>query len=85
MSTLELLQKTIRGLMVEILNVKGGLALVFVNDEYAGSAERDNTLGTWGGYALYADAVQTDEGMWGAIDIVVQAHVSTAVQAVLAR
>lgn len=86
MNTTEILRRIVRGLPVEVVKAKGGMALVFVNDEYAGSAERDDALGTWGAYALYRTGEpKTSEGMWGAIDAIVTEHVSTAMRAVFAR
>lgn len=87
MSTFEILRENILGMPVEIVRPKaGGIALVFVNDEYAGSAERDSILGTWGAYALHrTDAPKTSEGMWSAIDAIVCEHMVQSMKAVLAR
>lgn len=86
MSTTEILRGVIRGLPVEIVKAKGGMALVFVCDEYAGSAERDDVLNTWSAFTLYrTDEPQVSEGMWGAIDAIVSQHVESAIKAVLAR
>lgn len=86
MSTTEILSRIIRGMPVEIIKAKGGMALVFICDEYAGTAERDDALGTWAAYTLYRTGEpKTSEGMWGAIDAIVTEHVETAIKAVLAR
>lgn len=86
MSTRDILRRIIRGLPVEIFKGKGGIALVFVCDEYAGSAERDEVLGTWGAFTLHrTDEPKTSEGMWGAIDAIVTEHVESAMKAVIAR
>lgn len=86
MSTTEILRRIVRGLPVEILKAKGGMALVFVNDEYAGTVERDEALGTWGAYTLYRTGEPTtSEGMWGAIDAIVTEHIGIVMKAVLAR
>jgi hypothetical protein len=87
MSTIEILRKVIRGMPVEIVTAKtGGIALVFVADEYAGSAERDNTLGTWGAFSLHRTGdPKTSEGMWSAIDDVITEHVMGATRAILSR
>lgn len=86
MNTTEILRKLIRGFPVEIVKAKGGMVLVFVCDEYAGTVERDDVLGTWGAYTLYrTGAPTTDEGMWGAIGALVAEHVESAVKAVLTR
>ena len=86
MSATEILRRIIRGLPVEIVKAKGGMVLVFVSDEYAGSAERGDALGVWGAFTLYrTGAPTTSEGMWGAIDAIVTEHVEMAMKAVLAR
>lgn len=86
MNMTEILRRVVRGVPVEVVKAKGGMALVFVNDEYAGSAERDDALGTWGAYALYGTGEPpTSEGMWSAIDAIVTLHVETAMKAVFAR
>lgn len=86
MSVTETLRRVIRGLPVEIVTGKGGMALVFVGDEYAGSVERDEALGTWGAFPLYrVGEPRTSEGMWGAIDALIIEHVETAMKAVTAR
>ncbi len=83
---MSVIERIIRGLPVEIVKSKGGIALVFVCDEYAGSVERDDVLGVWGAYALYRTGEPpTSEGMWGAISALVGQHVESAVKAVLSR
>lgn len=86
MTVTEILRRLVRGLPVEIIKAKGGMVLVFVCDEYAGTVERDDALGTWAAYTLFRlGEPSTSEGMWGAIDALVREHVETAVKAVLAR
>jgi hypothetical protein len=81
-----MLSRVIRGFPVEIVKTKGGLALVFVCDEYAGTVERDDVLGTWGAYTLFRTGEPTTtEGMWGAIDALVIEHVESAMKEVFAR
>lgn len=86
MRTTEILRSIVRALTVEIVKGKGGTAFIFVNDEYAGSVERDEALGTWGAYSLFTTGdIQTSEGMWGAIDAIVADHIDTSLKAALAR
>lgn len=89
MTVTEILDRTVGNIPVEIVQSKGtGVALVFVGGEYAGSAERDSTLGTWGAFALLrpdAGTVKHSEGMWGAIKDVISQHVESVLKAVLAK
>lgn len=87
MRTTEILRERILGMPVEIVRPKAaGIALVFVNDEYAGSAERDDALGTWGAFALHRTGEpETSEGMWSAIDSVVREHLISSMKAAVAE
>lgn len=87
MSTTEILRENILGLPVDIFRQpSSGMALVFVNDEYAGSAEKDSITGTWGAFSLYRNGEpETSEGMWSAIDTVVREHLISSMKAAVAR
>lgn len=87
MNTTEILRENILGMPVEIFRQESnGLALVFVNNEYAGSAERDDITGTWGAFAIHRGGEpETSEGMWSAIDGVVREHMISSMKAAVAR
>jgi len=79
-------KEILRHVPVEIIKAKGGMVLVFICDEYAGTVERDDTLGTWGAYTLHRSGEPpVSEGMWGAIGALVYEHVEGTIKAVLAR
>jgi hypothetical protein len=83
----ETIRRAILGVTVEVLTFeKGNLAFVFMDNELAGSVERDVTLDTWTALPLYLGARLTPaDGMWAAVQKVVHAHVDSCVKAVLAR
>lgn len=86
MNPTEILRRLVRGFPVEIIKAKGGMALVFICDEYAGTVERDDALGTWAAYTLFRTGEPpVSEGMWGAIDALVRERIESAVKAVFAR
>jgi hypothetical protein len=88
MSASEILRKTIKGMPVEIMTFsKGNGALVFVADEYAGSAERDESGQSWTAFPLYRlpETETVAGGLWEAVGMIVSAHVAGAFAAVTAR
>jgi hypothetical protein len=79
-------KEILRRMPLLLVKGKGGIVLVFIGGEYAGSVERDEALGTWGAYALHrTDNPPVSEGMWGAIGALICQHVEGAIKAVLAR
>lgn len=87
MSATDLLARTINGLPVEVLTfAKGDGALVFVDTEYVGSAERDCELHTWTAFPIHREGEPTPaDGMWSAVRRVVHAHIFSSMKAALAR
>lgn len=87
MSATDVLQKVIDGVSVEVMTYsKGDGALVFVDDEYAGSAERDSELQTWTAFPLFADnGVNSSEGMWSAVRRIVRVHLLASMVEAMAR
>lgn len=83
----DIIRKAILGVTVEVLTFeKGNLAFVFMDDELAGSVERDATLDTWTALPLYLGAKsEPTDGMWSAVQKVIHAHVDSCVKAVLAK
>lgn len=83
----ELLGDTINDVCVEVCTYeKGNGALVFVADEYAGSAERDGELGTWTAFPMSTEpGSDSSDGLWGAVQRLVHVHLTTAFKRVLGQ
>lgn len=83
----ETIRRAILGVTVEVLTFeKGNLAFIFIDNELAGSVERDATLDTWTALPLYLGVKsEPTDGMWSAVQKVVHAHVDSCVRAVLAK
>jgi len=81
------IKEAIKDVTVEVFTfAKGNGALIFIEGEYAGSAERDDTLETWTAIPLYRRAMSSPaDGMWSAVQKVVHSHVEMCVKAVLAK
>jgi hypothetical protein len=82
-----IIRETISGASVEVYTFdKGNGAFVFVDDEFAGSVERDAMLQTWTSVPLYRRAISAPaDGMWSAVRAVIHAHIDSCVKAALAR